>query len=62
MVDRILTITGQYQSYQLLSKVLEIFVHEHFSTFLEENNLIALVQSGFRHIHSTMTSLIAITG
>ncbi len=25
----------------------------HFSTFLEENNLITLVQSGVRHMHST---------
>ncbi len=33
----------------------------HFSTFQEENNLIILVQSGFRHMHSTLTSLINIT-
>ncbi len=45
----------------VLSKVLERFVHIHFSTFLEENNLITLVQSGFRHMHSTLTSLINIT-
>ncbi len=43
------------------SKVQERFVHMHFSTFLEENNLINLVQSGFRHMHSTLTSLINIT-
>ncbi len=45
----------------VLSKVLERFVHMHFSTFLEENNLITLVQSGFRHMYSTLTSLINIT-
>ncbi len=41
--------------------ILERFVHMHFSTFLAENNLITLVQSGFRHMHSTLTSLINIT-
>ncbi len=45
----------------VLSKVLERCVHMHFSTFLEGNNLITLVQSGFRHMHSTLTSLINIT-
>ncbi len=45
----------------VLSKVLERFVHMHFLTFPEENNLITLVQSGFSHVHSTLTSLINIT-
>ncbi len=33
----------------------------HSVYILEENNLITLVQSGFRHMHSTLTSLINIT-
>ncbi len=33
----------------------------NFPTFLKENNLITLVQSGFRHMHSTLTSIIHIT-
>ncbi len=37
----------------VLSKVIERFV--------QENNLITLVQSGFRHMNSTLTSLINIT-
>ncbi len=45
----------------VLSKALERLLHMHFLTFLEENNLITFVQSGFRHMHSTLTSLINIT-
>ncbi len=50
-----------YRPISILSKVLERFVHMHFSSFLEENDLITSVQSGFWCIHSTLTSLINIT-
>ncbi len=42
----------------VLSKIMERFVHQQFSKFLEHNNLLSLVQSGFRCLHSTLTSLI----
>ena len=45
----------------ILSKVLERFVHTHFSAFLELNNLITITQSGFRKLHSTMTALLHVT-
>ena len=45
----------------ILSKLLERFVHTHLSSFLEENNLLTIVQSGFRRLHSTLTSLIHVT-
>ncbi len=45
----------------ILSKIMEKFVHYHFSQFLENNNLLTLAQSGFRRLHSTLTSLIQCT-
>jgi hypothetical protein len=32
----------------ILSKLLERFVHNHFTSFLEQHNLITMAQSGFR--------------
>ena len=45
----------------VLSKILERFVHSQFSNFLESNSLITKEQSGFRSLHSTLTSLIHCT-
>ena len=45
----------------ILSKILERFVHMHFSTFLDLNNLLATTQSGFRKQHSTTTALLNVT-
>ncbi len=45
----------------VLSEVLERCVHIHFSSFLEENNLIAIGQSGFQSMRSTLIPFIHIT-
>ncbi len=44
-----------------LSKLLERFVHYHFTAFLEEHKLLTVAQSGFRKQHSTVTSLLNVT-
>ncbi len=45
----------------VLSKIMERFVHIHFSSFLEQNRLISEHQSGFRKSHSTTTALLDVT-
>ncbi len=45
----------------ILSKLLERFVHISFSEYLEEHNLLTIAQSGFRRLHSTVTSLLHVT-
>ncbi len=35
----------------ILSKLLERFVHNHFTAFLEEYKLLTVEQSGFRRLH-----------
>ncbi len=40
---------------------MERYVHTHFSHHLESNNLLTLMQSGFRKLHSTVTSLLHVT-
>ncbi len=45
----------------ILSKRLEIFVHNHFTAFLEEHKLLTMAQSGFRRLHSTVPSLLNVT-
>ncbi len=45
----------------ILSKLLERFVHFSFSEYLEEHNLLTIAQSGFRRLHSTVTSLLHVT-
>ncbi len=45
----------------LLSKVLERFVHSCYSDYLTEFKLFTIAQSGFRKLHSSVTSLIHIT-
>ncbi len=42
----------------ILSKLLDRFVHISFSEYLEEHNLLTIAQSGFRRLHSTVTSLL----
>ncbi len=44
----------------ILSKLLEI-VHCSFSEYLKEHNLLTIAQSGFRRLHSTVTSLLPVT-
>ena len=44
-----------------LSKVLERLVHQQFSMFLFNHNLLNKFQSGFRFGHSTTTALVKIT-
>ena len=41
----------------VLSKPLEKHVHKHLIEYLEENNLLYHLQSGFRHRHSCQTAL-----
>ncbi len=45
----------------ILSNVLERFVHSCYSDYLTEFELFTIAQSGFRKLHSTVTSLIHIT-
>ncbi len=45
----------------ILSKLLQRFVHISFSEYLEEHNLLTIAQSGFRRLHSTVTSLLHVT-
>ncbi len=45
----------------ILSKILERFVHTHLTEFLDVNNLLTSVQSGFRKLHSTVTALLHVT-
>ncbi len=45
----------------ILSKLLEHFVHSSFSEYFEEHNLLIIAQSGFRRLHSTVTSLLHVT-
>ncbi len=45
----------------ILSKVLERFVHRCYSDYLTEFKLFTIAQSGFRKLHSTVTSPIHIT-
>jgi len=45
----------------ILSKVLERFVHNSFTEFLEEYKFLTIAQSGFRRLHSTVTSLLNVT-
>ncbi len=45
----------------ILSKLLERFEHSSFSEYLEEHNLLTIAQSGFRRLHSTITSLLHVT-
>ncbi len=42
----------------IFSKILERFVHSNFSQILDKHNLITITQSGFRKLHSTVTSLL----
>lgn len=44
-----------------LSKVLEIIVHKQVTNHLQIHNLLNEYQSGFRHVHSTMTTLLKVT-
>ena len=44
-----------------LSKLLECFVHSSFTDYLEEHKLLTITQSGFRRLHSTVTSLLNVT-
>ncbi len=45
----------------ILSKVLERFVHSCYSDYLTEFKLFTIAQSGFKKLHSTVTSLVHIT-
>ncbi len=36
-------------------------MHSNFSEYLEEHNLLTIAQSGFRRLHSTVTSLLHVT-
>ncbi len=45
----------------ILSEIMERYVHTHFSHHLESHNLLTLMQSGFRKLHSTVTSLLHVT-
>ncbi len=45
----------------ILSKLLECFVHSSFSEYLDEHNMLTIAQSGFRRLHSTVTSLLHVT-
>lgn len=45
----------------ILSKLLERFVHTSFSDYLEAHKLLTIAQSGFRRLHSTITSLLQVT-
>ncbi len=52
--------TNNYRPISILtisSQLLERFVHDSFSEYLEEHNLLTIAQSGFRRLHSTVTSL-----
>ena len=40
---------------------MERFVHNHFTQFLDKHSLLSIAQSGFRKLHSTVTSLIHVT-
>ncbi len=45
----------------ILSKLLEHYVHACFSEYLEIHNLLTIIQSGFRRLHSTVTSQLQVT-
>ena len=45
----------------VLSKLLELFVHSSFTDYLDEHKRLTIVQSGFRRLHSTLTSLFNVT-
>ncbi len=45
----------------ILSKLLKRFVHNSFSEYLEEHNLLSIAQSSFKRLHSTVTSLLHVT-
>ncbi len=47
--------------FHILPKMMERFVHTHFSHHLEINNLLTLMQSGFRKLHSTVKLLLHVT-
>ncbi len=45
----------------ILSKIMDRFVHTHFSHYLENNTLLTLLLFEFRKLHSTVTSLLHVT-
>ncbi len=45
----------------ILSKLLERFVRSSFNEYLEEHNILTIAQSGFKRLHSTVTSLLHVT-
>ena len=45
----------------VLSKLFERFVHSSFTDYLEEHKLLTIAQSGYRRLHSTLTSLLNVT-
>ena len=45
----------------IFMKIMERSIHQTIYTYLQENNLLSNLQSGFRPLHSTTTSLIDMT-
>ena len=46
----------------VLSKILERFVHNSFTYYLEQRKLPMIAQSGFRRLHSTVTPMLQVDG
>ena len=45
----------------IVSKLLERVIHRQLSDYLKLNSILAVEQSGFRPLHSTLTSLVKVT-
>ena len=61
---QIRSINGNYGPISILpvlSKLFERFVQSFFTDYLEDHKLLKIAQSGFRRLHSTVTSLLNVT-
>ena len=68
LVSQLLYIKENVSNYRPVSllpipgKLLERIVHDHMMTFFEKNKLISDMQNGIRKNHSTLSSIIDLTG